>query len=91
MSNIKLVRPSDSDEGSPFAIAMAEWANAKAALAGLDATPYRLREDNLRLCRPCCPQGSGMEAVANAGNNLTGNPRAQSCRIENVLCCGPRR
>jgi len=46
MSNIKHLKPVDSDEASPFAIAMAEWANAKAALAALDATPYRLREDN---------------------------------------------
>jgi hypothetical protein len=46
MINIKQLRSRDSDEASPFTIAMAEWANAKAALAGLDATPYRLREDN---------------------------------------------
>jgi|HubBroStandDraft_6_1064221.scaffolds.fasta_scaffold101867_3 hypothetical protein len=29
MSNIKQLRSRDSDEASPFTIAMAEWANAK--------------------------------------------------------------
>jgi hypothetical protein len=46
MSNIKHLRSADSEAAPPFAIAMAEWANAKAAVAGLEATPYRLREDN---------------------------------------------
>jgi hypothetical protein len=39
MSNIKQLRSRDSDEASPFAIAMAEWADAKAALARKTAIP----------------------------------------------------
>jgi hypothetical protein len=39
MSNVKQLRPRDSDEASPFTIAMAEWANAKAALASKTAIP----------------------------------------------------
>jgi hypothetical protein len=39
MSNIKQLRSCDSDEASPFVVAMAEWANAKAALARNVAIP----------------------------------------------------
>ena len=44
MSNIKQLRSRDSDEASPFTIAMAEWANAKAALARKTIIPSD--EDN---------------------------------------------
>jgi hypothetical protein len=39
MINIKQLRSRGSDEASPFTIAMAEWANAKAALARNVAIP----------------------------------------------------
>jgi hypothetical protein len=64
MSNIKQLRSSDSDEASPFAIAMAEWANAKAALARNVAIPNQ--GDNCAIAE--------MDAIRDAEWNLLRTP-----------------